>query len=299
MSSDDNARPLRACSCSWRARVRRRVGQGAHAARLRTVALVVRDLLNLYLARARYIWAGLQAGPRDQGARRIRSGNVVLKRYVAPLIVGLLGVGLFCTLAIEQVQRAQSTARHIDHIARLLALPADDLPAKEAIGPELNYTGVQIVGGTTGQELLVLGGAQDGEAVYHVVSAFETGDKRRVLVDRGIVPDGARHDPRPPTAMIVTGNLRWPQEADAYTAAPDMVANMWFARDVPEMAAALRTEPVLVVARAIRGDVQDVALRPVAVTGIPNKHMSYAIAWIFMAIAWAGMTAGVLWRIRP
>jgi hypothetical protein len=52
----------------------------------------------------------------------------------------------------------------------------------------------------------------------------------------------------------ITGTLHWPRETDGYTPPPDPVTGMWFARDVPAMAEALRTEPVLVVARSDTGD---------------------------------------------
>jgi surfeit locus 1 family protein len=40
----------------------------------------------------------------------------------------------------------------------------------------------------------------------------------------------------------VTGNLHWPDEVDSFTPARSWPA-IWFARDVPAMAAALGSEP--------------------------------------------------------
>ena len=48
--------------------------------------------------------------------------------------------------------------------------------------------------------------------------------------------------------ITVEGALRWPQETDRFTSDPDREKNIWFARDVPLMAAALGTEPVMLVA---------------------------------------------------
>ncbi len=55
------------------------------------------------------------------------------------------------------------------------------------------------------------------------------------------------------------------------------------------MAAALDTEPVLIVAREAdrrRGR----APLPVDTAGIPNDHLQYAITWFALAVVWAGMT---------
>ena len=94
------------------------------------------------------------------------------------------------------------------------------------------------------------------------------------------------------------GNLHWPDERGPSTPAPNLAENIWFARDVPAMAQALGTEPVLVVAAEVRGDAQGVTPMPVGIEGIPNNHLSYAIQWFLIALAWAGMTAGLIWRIR-
>ena len=54
--------------------------------------------------------------------------------------------------------------------------------------------------------------------------------------------------------MTVRGNLLWPQDSDSYTPPPDPGTGLWFARDVPAMAAKLGTEPTLIVAREPTGD---------------------------------------------
>ena len=51
----------------------------------------------------------------------------------------------------------------------------------------------------------------------------------------------------------------------------------------------------------IGGDAQGVAPIPLSPQGIPNSHLSYAVQWFLLAVVWAGMTAGLIWRItrRP
>lgn len=73
---------------------------------------------------------------------------------------------------------------------------------------------------------------------------------------------------------------------------------LWFARDVPALAGALGTEPVMVVAREVAGEAQGVVPVPVDASAIPNDHRQYAITWFSLAVVWAGMTVFFLWRIR-
>lgn len=66
---------------------------------------------------------------------------------------------------------------------------------------------------------------------------------------------------------------------------------------MPAMAAALGTEAVLVVPPK-SGATHRVVPIPVAIEGIPNNHLSYAMQWFMIAAVWAGMTVALIWRIR-
>ena len=119
---------------------------------------------------------------------------------------------------------------------------------------------------------------------------------RRVLLDRGFLPQELRSEPRTGGPAAIIGNLHWPDEYDRLFT-PDPEGELWFARRVPEMAAELGTEPVLIVARESVPPVEGVQPWPVDASGIPNNHLQYAITWLALAAAWTGMTAFWLWRI--
>jgi surfeit locus 1 family protein len=97
--------------------------------------------------------------------------------------------------------------------------------------------------------------------------------------------------------VTVTGNLHWPDEVDRFTPAADTARNIRFARDVPAMAAALGTEPVMIILRDTSEPAPAVAPLPLDSAGIPNDHLGYAIQWFGLAAVWAGMTGWLLWRI--
>ncbi|MFD1913140.1 SURF1 family protein [Halodurantibacterium flavum] len=217
-----------------------------------------------------------------------------MRRILLPLLFGIAGTAILLSLGFWQVQRLHWKEAVIAEIEA--QIHADPVPLPDAPDPATDrYRPVMLRGQTTGEELHVLVSRRGMGAGFLVVSAFETEDGRRVLLDRGYVREAQRRAPRPPVPLDVTGNLNWPQEADGYTPDPDPVRELWFARDVPRMAEALGTEPVLVVARESTGD--GIEAMPVDTSAIPNDHLNYAITWFLLAAVWAGMTGYYLWRI--
>lgn len=219
-----------------------------------------------------------------------------MRRYIFPSALGLIGCAILVALGLWQVRRLAWKEALLAEITANINGPAQPLPAIADL--EAKYTPVHISGHTTGQEILVLSGERGVGAGFEVIASFRTDDGRLILLDRGYIPEADKGLPRPTVALSLRGNLHWPQETDSYTAEPDLKANLWFARDVPKMAAALGTEQVLVVAAEAGGDAQGIKPMPISISGIPNDHLGYAITWFSIAVAWAGMTGLLLWRIR-
>jgi surfeit locus 1 family protein len=219
----------------------------------------------------------------------------MMRRIVVPLLFGVFGVGILVSLGVWQLQRLgwkEAVIAQID--ARIgaagVALPASPDPLVD------RYLPVQVSGRLTGDELDVLVSRKQIGAGYRVISALETDTGRRVLVDRGFLAEDARGLPRLATTLVVEGNLVWPDEVDGFTPAPDPKLGIWFARDLPAMAAALSAEPILIVARSDTGDGIDPM--PVDSSAIPNDHLNYAITWFLLALVWSGMTGLLVWRMR-
>lgn len=224
-----------------------------------------------------------------------------MRRYVFPLLLGSGGCAVLIALGIWQVQRMHWKAGVLAAIEAQIGGEPAGLPVPDAATSDptaMRFRPVRVVGRTTGAEVLVLTGKKDVGAGYEVISAFETSEGRRILLDRGFVPQGGETAERPAAALEIVGNLHWPVEADRYTPAPDIGRNLWFVRDVPTIAAHLETEPILVVAREVTGDNQGIEPVPVDTSGIPNDHRNYAITWFSLAAVWVGMTGYLLWRIR-
>lgn len=219
-----------------------------------------------------------------------------MRRYLFPLILGIVGCAILVQLGLWQLDRRDWKEGLIANIEAGINAPPVPLPAE--IAPDMKYLPVTVSGTTTGAEIDVLSHTREQGAGYQIISRFITDDGRAILLDRGFVPQELRRVERPPVRLEVTGNLHWPQDASSSTPAPNLDENIWFARDVEAMAAQLGTEPVLVVASFIRGDNQGAEPIPVAVEGIPNNHFAYALQWFLIAATWAVMTLALIWRIR-
>jgi surfeit locus 1 family protein len=219
-----------------------------------------------------------------------------MRRLILPLLFGLCGAAVLVALGLWQLQRLAWKEGVLAAIEARIGAPPAPLPPQPDAATDA-YRAVALSGRFAGRALDVLASVRRRGPGYRVVAAFETDDGRRILVDRGFVPEasrGAGHAADGPVAFA--GNLHWPDETDRFTPAPDTARALWFARDVAAMAAALGTEPVLVVARDDTGG--GVAPLPVDTAHIPNDHLGYAIQWFALAAVWTGMTLLYLWRIR-
>ncbi len=212
----------------------------------------------------------------------------MLRRIWFPVLMGVVGVAVLLALGTWQLRRLEWKNGIVAEINFRIGAAPVGLPA--APSPEADpYLPVTVTGALGGEEARVLT-SQAGEGPgYRVVSVLTTGD-RRVLVDLGFVPEAEADAPRAAGSVAVAGNLHWPDETDSFTPAPDLGRNIWFARDVPRMAEALGTEPVLVVARSVEPPLGTTPV-PVDASSIRNDHWEYAVTWFSLAAVWAGMSA--------
>ncbi|WP_170332722.1 SURF1 family protein [Ruegeria arenilitoris] len=217
-----------------------------------------------------------------------------MRRILFLLIFGLAGLGVLIWLGVWQVQRLAWKQGVLAEIEARIA--ADPIGLPKAVSEEDDkFLPVTVVGDMEPGEIHVLVSVKQVGAGYRIIQSFSTED-RTILVDRGFVPTTAKQVDRLTGPMEVTGNLHWPDEIDSYTPEADIDDNIWFARDVPNLAAALGAEPVLLIARSETDP--NITPLPVDTAGIPNDHLQYAITWFGLALVWAAMTGYFLWRNR-
>lgn len=220
-----------------------------------------------------------------------------MRKLILPLFFGILGTVVLVSLGTWQLQRMVWKEAVLDDIALRISSAPVNLPTQ--IDPENDqYLPVVAQGTFTTDELHLLASTRDVGAVYRIITAFETEDGRRIMVDRGWVKTQFKDVVRGPVGGAVVGNLQWPKERDSFTPQNDVDANIWFARDVPQMAAVLNAEPVLLVQREKLENSPTITPLPVDNVGIPNNHLEYVITWFGLAIVWVAMTLYYLLRMR-
>ena len=218
-----------------------------------------------------------------------------MRNTIFAVLLGLAGAGVLISLGVWQMQRLAWKEGIIAAAEAMIA--ADPVALPPVPDPVADrYRSVTVEGRFTGEEAHVLTSTREEGPGFLVIAAYETSDGRRILIDRGFVPETEKTTPRPARAAGVTGNLNWPDDVTASTPPYDAERQIWYGRDVDGIAALLQTDPVLVIARSDTGD--GVAARPVATTGFRNDHWEYAVTWFSLAAVWLGMTGLFLWRIR-
>lgn len=218
----------------------------------------------------------------------------MLKRMIFPIVIGVLGCGVLIWLGTWQLQRLAWKEGVLAEIRAEIG--ADPVPLPAAIDPSMKYMPVTATGEIGSEELHVLVSRKQIGAGYLIIAPLTLTDGRRVLLDRGFVRDMEKDEERAGGQVTVVGNLHWPDDINSSTPEPDVGRNIWFGRNIPAMAEALDTEPVLIVARDSTG--AGIEPMPVGIEGIPNDHLEYAITWFSLCLVWFGMTLFLLWRIR-
>ncbi len=218
-----------------------------------------------------------------------------MRRTLFLLIIGLGGAAILISLGVWQVQRlAWKQAIISDIEARIVATPVT-LP--ETLDPQNDAYLPVVADGVLGDgEIHVLVSQKDVGAGYRIIAPFLLEDGRQIMVDRGFALTTAKDTNRATGPAQIIGNLQWPQETDGFTPAPDLSANIWFARDVSAMADTLQSLPILLVARSSSLQDADISPLPVDTARIPNDHLQYAITWFSLAAIWLGMSLFFLRR---
>lgn len=215
--------------------------------------------------------------------------------FVATLIFGLIGLVALISLGVWQLGRIPQKREELDRIDAYIN--TSPVPMPETIDPDAQeYLPVIVDGRFDVGEIHVLVSTRDYGAGFRIIAPFEMVDGRRIMVDRGFVLSDAKSEERLLGRAEVVGNLHWPDERDRFIPEDDPDTNYWYARDVDKMAAALGTEPILVVAKSSTDD--QVLPLPVNTESIPNNHLSYAVQWFLFAVVWLWMTSMLLWRMR-
>lgn len=210
-----------------------------------------------------------------------------------PLIAfGLIGAAALAGLGVWQTQRMIEKQTVIDQMATRLDRAPQQIDGDETAERD-NFTPAVAVGRfvSVGRQARFITSLRPFGPGHRVIAAFEIENGPRILVDRGFVPQ-MQPIPAPPfDQRTLRGVLHWPNERSAFTPDANLDAMMWFARDVPEMAAAFGAAPVMLVLTdpAAHADARWPTPAPVTID-VSNNHLSYAITWFSVSAIWIAMT---------
>lgn len=205
---------------------------------------------------------------------------------------------ILCGLGVWQLERLQWKLALIDTVNGHMAAPPVSLDTILAMKPDqAQYRRVTLTGRFDhAKEAYVFTTDASGEAVYHVLTPFKTGDGRVLMVDRGAVPKekldpATRAAGNPAGEVQLTGVWRVPDAPGSFTPPPDVARRIWYARDLIAITAAdhlTLAAPVVIEADATpnpggypRGGQTVVSFR--------NQHLSYAVTWFGLAIVLLGV----------
>ena len=210
------------------------------------------------------------------------------KAVTGAILLGVGGTAVLLTLGAWQLQRLASKEALIAKIDARLA--ADPVPVPDMPDPARDqFLRVRVDGDLGAGTAYVLTTRRPQGPGFRVIAPVDVAG-RKVLADFGYVPEAEKSTalPAPGTQVSVTGALFWPESRDSYTPEPDLARKLWFIRDTPGIAAALDTEPVLIVAER-----HSLGERPLAeriAHNLPNDHLGYALTWFSLAAICALMS---------
>ena len=214
---------------------------------------------------------------------------------LGPVIIGLGGFAVLLLLGFWQVERLQWKRGIIDEAERRIAAPPRSLPVD--LDPERDdYMPVFVTGAFDhGGVVYFLTSQKPTGPGFEVIAPFETADGRRILVNRGYIPQDEKGEETGPDGPLrVEGVLRWPSDMNSFTPDPDAAKREFYSREVGPLAAMADTLPIMIMqaptraAQMPRGQAGAVVVR--------NHHLQYALTWFGIALIWIVMT--VLWYRR-
>src|SRR5882724_5370468 len=159
---------------------------------------------------------------------------MTLRPYPGLTIACAVLFAILCGLGVWQLERLQwklaLIARVNSHIAAA-PLPLDSILSMHS--DEAQYRRVRLTGRFDHAREAYVFTTDQGAAVYHVLTPFQTDDGKLLMVDRGEVPK-EKLDPATRAAgnvegdAHVTGVWRVPDPPGAFTPPPDTEKRIWF-----------------------------------------------------------------------
>ena len=210
-------------------------------------------------------------------------------KLLVPIVMTVCGVLLMAGLGIWQLQRLAWKEELIDTIATANEqAPLSTLPNDITELQDLRFRRVQLSGSYQhDKEVHVAARYYRGQLGYHIFTPLALDDGRTVMVNRGWIPVhdkddfAARATGEASAPVTIDAMIRTSNERNYFTPPNSPEENVWFGRDVDEIARYHELELIPVTVDLIGSpDVADGY--PIPGDGnitLRNDHLGYAITW--------------------
>ena len=219
----------------------------------------------------------------------------------------LLALAILIGLGVWQLQRLKWKQGILARVAALQSAPARPLEALLSAGGDLDFVRATFSCPDLEQRpMLRMYAVRDGAPGYRLIAACPIMAKgiSSVLVDRGFTTlEQSAVAMKPGRAVLpgaIVGVLRKGDKATFVTPPNQIDQNLWYSRDMPAMAKALKATapaPVFLMLEQPAPPPGGPAPAPVPVD-IPNRHLEYAATWFGLAAALVGVYVAMLLRKR-
>ncbi len=214
-----------------------------------------------------------------------------------PTVMALSGLVVLVSLGTWQLQRRAWKLELLERIeSRVKTEPVAltrilERPQKTN---DIDYWPARVNGVFLHKQELHFYDVISGTLGWRIITPLKTSDGKRLLVDRGFVPDHLRDPAQRPQSQIkgevqITGLIRSPPNKKAFfTPANNIAENQWYWRDLYAMAQARGISTKNLVPFFLDADATPVPggwprggatrLNP------PNRHLEYALTWYGLAV---------------
>ncbi|MFN8929663.1 MAG: SURF1 family protein [Alphaproteobacteria bacterium] len=210
-----------------------------------------------------------------------------------PWLFFLSAMALTLALGTWQIARLQWKTDLIAHIERAKTeAPLPALPANDQLAAH-EFTRVALAGTwVPGVEFHVTPRYYKDKLGYHLFVPLKLADGRIVLINRGWVPADRKNPETRPESIAkgmasLVGMIRIGQDRNYFTPPSQPQKNIWFGRDVTQMAETENLQNLAPVTVDAIGT-PDATRLPIPFDGeirLYNQHLSYVFTWYGIALA--------------
>ena len=218
----------------------------------------------------------------------------MFKKLFFPVCLGLFGITILCFLGTWQINRLNWKNNLINEVSKSIAMKPEKIDL-ENIDINSQYLSVTAEGEFLDSELHVLFSLKPYGPGFKIIKPFKLNNNETILIDLGYVKESKKNLARNINEIEISGNIYFPNETDYFTPSPNLKKNIWFSRDLNEMAKFLNSKPIMLIMSSEVNN-KHIVITPLSPNFI-NNHLQYSLTWFSMAVGWFFMSIYLIMKI--